>query len=498
MKWSDFQYKMVIDGEPTDSSTGETYDVINPANGEIITKAPLGSREDVERAAEAAKRAQPEWSSKTPVERSKALLAIADAVRKNTDVLAELETINHGSPIRKTKNFDIPMVAEVFEYYAAVARTYLSGEEIPLSADYVDTLVKEPWGVAGLIVPWNFPLLMASWKMAPALAAGNTVVVKPASVTPMTTILFAQLIDKILPKGVLNVVTGPGSTVGEEMVVNKNIDMVSVTGSTETGRRILELASKSVKKVVAELGGKNPMIVLEDADVDAAVEGAIFGSFFNSGQVCATSSRIYVHESIHDKFMSEFIEAASKLVVGDPMKLETDLGPVAYFDHRKRVEGYIDLGIKEGAKLVLGGPVKEGPLSKGAYVPPTIFDDVAQDMRIVQEEIFGPVDVVLSFKNQEEALEYANDTIYGLSASVWTNDVKRAYDMARRLNVGTVWINEHILVWPETPWGGVKQSGMGSKELSPHALDSYLRLKWIHHDISGLVKKPVYSLFNPH
>ncbi|MGC8773485.1 MAG: aldehyde dehydrogenase family protein, partial [Conexivisphaera sp.] len=281
------------------------------------------------------------------------------------------------------------------------------------------------------------------------------------------------------------------------MVLNERIDLISLTGSTETGQSIMDMASRTVKRLALELGGKNPLIVLDDADVEAAVEGAVMGSFFNSGQVCATSSRIYVHESVHDEFVRKFVEATKKLVVGDPMDPGTDMGPVAYMEHRRNIERYIEIGVKEGAKMVLGGP-PPAELSKGAYVMPTIFVDGRQDMTIVQEEIFGPVEVVLKFRTDDEAIEMANGTRYGLGSSVWTRDIARAAKFIRGIEAGTVWVNEHIPVFPETPWGGFKMSGTGTKELSPHALDTYLRLKHISIDLTGLKKKPWYNIVNPH
>jgi acyl-CoA reductase-like NAD-dependent aldehyde dehydrogenase len=489
-------YGMFINGEFVGSHTGATYDVVNPANGAVIARVPKGDAADVRAAADAAYDAKRKWAETHVSERSRILLRIADVLRANADRLAELETANHGSPIRKTRNFDVPLAADVFEYYAEVARAVL-GEVNPAPVPALDFTLKEPVGVAGLIIPWNFPLLMASWKIAPALAAGNTVVAKPASVTPLSLLEFARLTRDLLPRGVFNVVTGPGSVVGDAMVLNEKIDLISLTGSTETGQKIMEKGARTLKRLALELGGKNPLIVLDDADVEAAVEGAVMASFFNSGQVCATSSRIYVHERVHDEFVRKFVEATKRLVVGDPMDPNTDMGPVAYFEHKRNIERYIEIGLKEGARMVLGGPPPEH-LSGGAYVMPTIFDDGRQDMTIVQEEIFGPVDVILRFSSDEEAIEMANGTKYGLSASVWTRDIARAGKFIRGIDAGTVWVNEHIPVFPETPWGGFKMSGTGTKELSQHALDTYLRLKHVSIDLTGLRKKPWYSIVNPH
>lgn len=488
--------KMFIDGEAVDSYSGKTFKVFNPTNGNVIAEVPSADIEDVRRAAEAAKLAEREWGSKPVSERSKALLSIAELLRKNNDYLAQMETENHGSPIRRTKNFDIGLAAEIYEYYAGLARG-LTGDLNPVGPQVLDFTVREPMGVAGLIVPWNFPLLMSSWKIAPALVTGNTVIVKPASVTPLTTLAFAEIAGKILPKGVLNVITGPGNVVGEQMVQDKNIDMISLTGEVDTGKRVMELASRSVKRVLTELGGKNPLIVMEDADLEAAVEGAIFGSFFNSGQVCATSSRIYVHKKLYDKFLTTFTRAASCLVVSEPMKPETDMGPVVSFDHKKKIEYYIQKGIEEGATMTLGSTRAEGKLEQGAYVTPTIFTNVREDMEIVQHEIFGPVAAVLGFDSEQQMLELANDTQFGLSASVWTRDVTHGYNIATKLQVGTVWLNEHLIVYPESPWGGFKQSGIG-KELSPHAVDEYTRFKHVSFDLTGMKKKPWYNLINPH
>lgn len=491
------RYKMWIGGEWVESLSGQPFPSINPATGEIIAEIPLGGREDAVRAIEAARKAFPAWAGMPQSERSKRVGRIAVMLMERLEEFARLETADHGSPIRKTMNFDIPIAAGTFEYFASVSRNVL-GHTLPVGPHVLNYTVREPIGVVSIITPWNAPLLMAAWKLAAALSMGNTCVIKPASVTPLTTLKLGEILEQLdLPAGTVNIVTGPGSTVGEELVTNPAVDKVGFTGSSETGQAVMGLLGKGIKRLGLELGGNNPFIVFEDADVDAAVQGAVFGSFFNNGQVCAAVGRYYIHESLYEEFIEKFAAEASKLVVGDPTKPETDMGPVVSEIHRRSVEAYIKSGIDEGAKLVLGGQRPASPeCEHGFFVAPTIFADVSQNMRIAREEIFGPVAPIMRFKSVDEAVALANDTVYGLSASVWTNDIRRAINVCNQLKAGTTWVNEHLIIWFEAPWGGYKRSGFG-KDLSHYVLEEYTQLKCVSVDLTGLTKKPWYSLINP-
>lgn len=488
------EYKVLIDGEKVSASNGETMDIINPANGEVIAKVPKCGINEVNRAVEAAVKAAPGWASKTVGERSKVLLKLSQLIMANLEELARLETMEHGSPIRKTMNFDIPLCAEQLEYFAGVGRA-LKGETLPVGPWCASMTVREPLGVVGLITPWNFPALMVVWKLGAALVTGNAVVVKPPSITPLTTIRLSELaMEAGVPAGVINVVTGPGEIVGEALVQHPDVAKIGFTGDTVTGKRIMSLASKTAKQVGLELGGKNAFIVLADADVDSAVEGAIFGAYFNTGQVCAAASRFYIHESIYDEFAEKYVKASKSLKYGDPMDMATVLGPVAYAGHRDKIESYIAMAKQEGAELLLGGERPDTLDTKdGFFVMPTIFGNCTNDMEIMQREIFGPVTALARFKTNEEAVALANDTRYGLSASVWTKDLKTGLQLASQIQAGTVWINEHLIIFCETPWGGCKESGWG-KDLSTMVLDEYTKVKHIYLDLTAQPVKPWYGI----
>jgi acyl-CoA reductase-like NAD-dependent aldehyde dehydrogenase len=488
------EYKTVIDGEKVNASTGETMDIVNPANGLVIAKVPKCGIGEVNSAVAAAVKAAPGWAAKTVGERSKILLKLSQLIMANLEELAKLETMEHGSPIRKTMNFDIPLCAEQLEYFAGVGRA-MKGETLPVGPWCASMAVREPLGVVGLITPWNFPALMVVWKLGAALITGNTVVIKPPSITPLTTIRLAELaLEAGAPAGVINVVTGPGDIVGEALVQHPDVAKIGFTGDTATGKRIMSLASNSVKQVGLELGGKNAFIVLSDADVDAAVEGAIFGAYFNTGQVCAAASRFFIHESLYGQFEEKYVKASMSLKYGDPMDMATVLGPVAYAAHRDRIEGYVARAKEAGAVLLLGGERPNTPDTKdGFFVAPTVFGNCSNDMEIMRDEIFGPVTALCKFKTNDEAIALANDTRFGLCASIWTRDLRMGLQLASQIHAGTVWVNEHLIIFCETPWGGCKESGWG-KDLSTMVLDEYTKIKHIYLDLIGQPVKPWYAI----
>lgn len=488
------EYKVLIGGEWVSAVSGETIEIVNPANGQVIATAPKCGPEDVEAAVSAAHGALAEWAGKTVGERSKALLKLSQLIMANQEALAGLETSEHGSPIRKTMNFDVPLCAEQLEYFAGVARA-MTGETLPVGPWCMSMTVRQPLGVVGLITPWNFPALMVVWKLGAALVTGNTCIVKPPSIAPLTALKLGELaMEAGIPKGVVNVITGPGESVGEALVAHPGVAKIGFTGDTATGKRIMKVASDSVKQVGLELGGKNAFVVLEDADVDSAVEGAIFAAYFNTGQVCAAASRYYVHESLYDEFAEKFVTASQKLTMGDTMDPATVLGPVAYKGHRDKIEGYVERAKGSGAKLLLGGERPSDPATKdGYFVAPTIFGDCTNDMELMRNEIFGPVVGLAKFKTVEEAVRLTNDTPYGLSASLWTKDTRLGMVLAHQIQAGTVWINEHLIIFCETPWGGCKESGWG-KDLSTMVLEEYTMTKHIYVDLTGAPEKPWYAI----
>ncbi len=475
--------KLFINGKWEDAASGKQFDTLNPATGKVLAKVAEADAADVDRAVLAARAAfeTGPWASMAPADRGKLLWKIAELVEKNIDELARLETLDNGKPIFESRYVDLPFVVEVFQYYAGWA-TKIHGETVPVRGPFFNYTLREPVGVVGAIIPWNFPMLMASWKIAPALATGNTVVLKPAEQTPLTALRFAELCREAgLPDGVLNVVPGFGPTAGAALVRHAGVDKIAFTGSTEVGKLIMREAAGTVKKVSLELGGKSPNIVFADADLDAAVKGAHIGIFYGKGEVCAAGSRLFVEQSIHDKFMEKLVDRANKTVPGDPLHPKTRLGALVSCEQRDKVLGYIESGKQEGAKLVAGGGAGKVEGMDGYFVQATVFDNVRPEMKIAREEIFGPVLSTLSFASVDEAIEQANATSYGLAAAVWTSDVKKAHLTARKLKAGTVWVNTYNNYDPAMPFGGYKMSGFG-RELGAHALELYTQIKsvWVN------------------
>ncbi len=478
--------QMLIGGKPVDAADGQTFEVINPATGLVIANAPLGGREDVDRAVAAARKAFDDpkgWSSWSASKRGRTLAKLSNLVKANLEELARLESRNGGKPISGARG-EILGTSLVFEYYAGAANK-VYGQTIPVSKPGLDITVREPIGVVGLIVPWNFPLLMASWKLGPALAAGNTCILKPASYTPLTALRLAELaLEAGFPAGVLNVVTGPGGTAGASIAAHPGIGKVAFTGETTTGQEIMRLAAGNVKKISLELGGKSPNIVYADADLDRFARESPYAVFDNSGQDCCARSRIFVERSAHDQVVEAFVKATKNVKVGDPESDETEMGSLVSFRQRDRVAEYVTIGQDEGARLVCGGGSPEDPaLAGGAFLMPTVFDGVTNDMRIASEEIFGPVVSIIPFDTEEEAIRLANATPYGLSGSVWSRDIGRALRTARALQAGVLSVNSNSSVHTEAPFGGYKMSGIG-RELGMSAIDMYTETKNIFIDLT--------------
>ncbi|HZQ92785.1 MAG TPA: aldehyde dehydrogenase family protein [Terriglobales bacterium] len=472
--------KLLIGGEWVFSSDGKTFDTINPATGEVLTQIAAATGEDVDRAVKAARRAFDDpggpWQKMPAGERGKLLWKIADLIEKNIDEVAELETLDNGKPIFESRYVDVPMVCDVFRYYAGFA-TKIHGETINSRPNAFTYTLREPLGVVAAIVPWNFPLLLASWKIAPALACGNTVIWKPASQTSLTALRVGELMMEAgVPPGVINVLPGPGSVVGMGLVKHPGVDKVAFTGSTAVGKEVMRAAADTVKRVTLELGGKSPNIVLADANMDEAVKGATTGIFYGKGEVCAAGSRLFVERKIHDEFMSKLVDRARKLKPGDPLDPKTRLGAIVSEQQMNTVLGYIEAGKGEGARLVAGGKRASVDGGKGYFLEPTIFDDVDNRMKIAQEEIFGPVLATIPFDDVEQVADIANQNVYGLAAAVWTSDVRKAHAIVRRLKAGTVWVNAYNLYDVALPFGGYKQSGFG-RELGAVALDNYTEVK---------------------
>src|SRR5579863_2521849 len=471
--------RLLIDGQWVDGS--KQFDIINPATGDVLTQIAEAFAADLDRAVEAARRAFEDrngaWRKLSASERGRLLWKLADLVEKNIEELAELETLDNGKPIFESRNVDMPMVADVLRYYAGLA-TKIHGETVNTFETAFTYTLREPVGVVGLIVPWNFPLLLASWKIGPALACGNTVVLKPAEQTPLTTLKFGELvIEAGFPAGVVNILTG-GPETGKAIVAHTGIDKIAFTGSTTVGKEIMRGAADTLKRVTLELGGKSPNIVFADADIDGAVKGAINGIFYGKGEVCNAGSRLFLESKLRDEFTEKLITRASKMRPADPLDPKTRLGAIVSREQMQAVLGYIEAGKNDGATLVAGGNRVAVNGDKGFFIEPTIFGDVKNDMTIAREEIFGPVLSVLTFEDVDEVIEQANNNPYGLAAAVWTLDVKKAHSVSRRLKAGTVWINTYGLMDASLPFGGYKSSGFG-RELGAHAMEHYTELKTV-------------------
>ncbi|MEZ7195696.1 betaine-aldehyde dehydrogenase [Pseudodesulfovibrio karagichevae] len=473
---------LYIDGKWMQSLTGATRDIINPFDGTVIATVPEGTREDAKAAIKAARNAFDTggWPQTPAAERGRLLFRLADLIQRDREELARLESLDTGKTVEESR-WDMDDIAGIFRYFAGLADKDAGQVIASPNPDSTSTLVREPVGVCGQISPWNYPLLQASWKMAPALAAGCTIVMKPSEITPLTTLKVTELAEEAgFPPGVVNTVLGPGAEVGAELSENDDVDLISFTGGIATGKTIMRAAAGNVKKVALELGGKNPNIIFDDADLDLAVDYALNGVFFHAGQICSAGARVMVQDGVHDRFVDALRERMANIKVGNGFDEGTQMGPLISAEHLAKVEGYVDIAKKEGATLVLGGSRPDDPaLAKGFFYLPTLFTDCANYMRIVREEVFGPVITVERFSTEDEAVERANATIYGLSAGFWTRDPDRMERVSKRLRFGTVWVNDFNVYFVQAPWGGYKQSGLG-RELGAIGLEEYTEVKHIY------------------
>ena len=478
------RHQLFIDGRFVDAADGQTLATLNPHDNSVIADVAMAGREDVDRAVAAAERAFPVWARMAAADRGRILLKLADLIEANTEELARLETLDTGHPLKDSRALDVPRTAACYRYFGGMADKF-QGDVVPVETGFLNYLLREPVGVVGQVVPWNVPLMFTAWKMAPALAAGNTVVLKPAEITPLSTLKIAELMMEAgMPPGVVNIVPGLGHVAGQYIAEHPRIAKVAFTGSTATGRRIVQASAGNLKKVQLELGGKGANIVFDDANLTAAVNGSAWAIFHNQGQACIAGSRLMLQESIADEFLERFATLARSIRLGNPMDSATEMGPLTSALHRDRVLSYVDVAREQGGELIAGGraPVDEA-LSRGCYVEPTIVKAKSPQDRIAQEEVFGPFVTVLTFKDEAEAMAIANGTEYGLGSGLWTSHLQRAHRMAREMKAGMVWINSYKRVNPGSPFGGVGQSGYG-REMGFDAMREYTQVKsvWVNVD----------------
>jgi betaine-aldehyde dehydrogenase len=486
---------MFINGEWVEAASGKTDEILNPANEEVVATVPRAGEEDVNRAVEAAREAFEDgrWSELGPGERGAILWKMGELVEERAEELTKLEIEQSGKTRKLVEDGDVPMSGEQLKYFGGIARTLAGAAAAEYIPGYTSWLRREPVGVVAQVAPWNYPIMMAVWKIGPALAAGNTVVLKPAPWTPTTTLELARIgADAGLPPGVFNVVTGRGQEVGAPLASHPDVDMISLTGSVETASKIMEAAAPTIKRLHFELGGKAPFIVYEDADLEAAAQGCVAASFINTGQDCTAATRIYVQRPIWDEFLARVTDIAAELRLGDPNERTTDMGPLINAEQRERVEGFVERARQQGAKVLLGGGRPEG-MDKGYWFEPTLISGADQQAEIVQHEVFGPAPTFLPFETEDEVLAKANDVKYGLAASVWTRDSFKSLRASKTLRFGTVWINDHIPLTPEMPHGGFKQSGFG-KDMSLQSLEDYTVTKHVMAELSGVPRKDWYYI----
>lgn len=482
-EYVDKSYKLYINGKWVDAVDGKTFEAFCPADGEKISSCADAGKEDVDLAVSAAKKAFNSWKDVSAQERASMLLKIADLIDENAKKLAMVETIDNGKPIRETSAIDVPLSSDHFRYFASAIRTE-EGKAVMIDKDTMSLILNEPIGVVGQITPWNFPLLMAAWKIAPALAAGDCVVFKPSSLTSISTLELAKLLDQVLPPGVVNVLSGKGSYTGNCILEHEGFNKLAFTGSTEVGYSIAEAAAKKLIPSTLELGGKSANIFFSDCSWEKAVEGLLIGILFNQGQVCCAGSRVFVQEEIYDNFLSEAIKAFEKVKVGIPWEKDTQMGTLISSVQLEKVMAYINIGHKEGAKIACGGQrITDNGLDKGFFIKPTILADVSNRSRVAQEEIFGPVACFIKFKNEEEVVQMANDSDYGLGGAVWTKDINRALRVARAVETGRMWINNYNNLPAHAPFGGYKKSGIG-RETHKMMLEHYTQKKNIFISLS--------------